>query len=113
MYSLSHIRRRIEALERKFAVELAIVKLRPLADEYCDQWTELVDEKLPPPDPHRLIKRLVNAGIRLDNFPAVRKYLDNCRRDHDLPHPNQILRALLPMAAARCLVPRPLQTVSY
>ena len=47
--SLSRIRNRIEALERKFAVPLAVVRLRPLAEKVCDEWAaaKAADAPLP------------------------------------------------------------------
>ena len=36
--TISQLRRRIDALKRKFARELAIVKLRPIAESVADDW---------------------------------------------------------------------------
>ena len=47
--TISQIRRRIDALKRKFARELAIVKLRLIAESVADQWT--ISEF--PPEPVR------------------------------------------------------------
>ncbi len=41
MHSLSHIRR-IETLKRRFAPELAVIHLRRLSQEFCDDWDEAV-----------------------------------------------------------------------
>ena len=43
--TLSEIRRRIDALKRKFARELAIIKLRRIAEAVADDW----DPAEPPP----------------------------------------------------------------
>ena len=46
----SHLRRRVDALKRKLAVPLAVVQLRPRAEEYCDQWaTAVMSGEVPPP----------------------------------------------------------------
>ena len=42
MYTLSQIRSGINALRRKYAKELAIYRLRQLAEELCDQWAAAV-----------------------------------------------------------------------
>ena len=36
-YSLDHIRRRIEALKRRFAVEPAFVRHRRMSREFCEE----------------------------------------------------------------------------
>ena len=35
--SLARIRNRIEALQRRYALPLAVMRLRPLAIQFCDQ----------------------------------------------------------------------------
>ena len=55
--TLSEIRRRIDALKRKFARELAIIKLRRIAEAVADDWTPS-----DPPNPQHVIRRFVKAG---------------------------------------------------
>ena len=114
MYSLSYLRRQVNALMRKFAVQLAVAKLRPVADEYCDQWEELVAGDQLPPDPHRLFQKILpRETFRRQYFPAIYNYLDRCRLDRHLPHPNKILSRLVPKAAGLGLVPSPCQPLAY
>ena len=114
MYSLSQLRRQVDSLMRKYAVELAEFKLRPFANEYCDQWEELVAEDKLPPDPRRLFKKLPGQDFLRRYFPAVNNYLEDCRQARRLPHPNEILRFLIPKAIDRGLIPkRPAPTVPY
>ncbi len=48
--SLYQLRRRVNALYRKLAPELAVVRLRSLAEDYCDEWAVAVaDGQEPPP----------------------------------------------------------------
>lgn len=48
--SLYRLRRRVDALCRKLAPELDVVRLRRLAEDYCDEWAVAVaDGKEPPP----------------------------------------------------------------
>ena len=46
--TISQIRRRIDALKRKFAPELAIIKLRRIAEAVADEW-----DPSEPPEPRR------------------------------------------------------------
>ena len=56
--TISQIRRRIDALKRRFARELAIIKLRRIAEAVSDQW----DPDLPP-EPADVIQRVADAGF--------------------------------------------------
>ena len=109
--TFSQLRREVDSLMRKYATELAVHRLRPVADEYCDQWQELIAEKKLPPNPQRLFKKLPGKDFLRQRFPAVNNYLDDCRQKRRLPHPNEILRLLIPKAAG--LVPRELFPVTY
>ena len=112
--TLSQLRRQVDSLLRKYAVELAEYRLRPFANEYCDHWEKLVAENQPPPGPSRLFGKLPGQDSLRRFFPAVNNYLDDCRVRRCLPHPNEILRYLLPQAASRGLIPkRPARSVSY
>ena len=68
--TLSEIRRRIDALKRRVARELAIIKLRRVAEAVADDWTP--DD---PPEPSDVIQRFVKAGCRLPTFANLSRYL--------------------------------------
>ena len=91
--SISQLRRRVDALKRRFALELAIIKLRRIAQDISDNW--IPSE---PTDPARVIDRIVKAGFRLDTFVRLRRYLDDIQREGAVPNPNIIVRKLLPWA---------------
>ena len=91
--TISQLRRRIDALKRKFARELAIIKLRRIANAVADDWTP--DQ---PPEPSDVIQRVVKAGFRLNTFARLRGYLDDARRKGEVPYPNTIVLNLLPWA---------------
>ena len=61
--TLSEIRRAIDALKRRFATELAIIKTRRIAEAVSNDWDP--DQ---PPEPHDVIQRFVKAGCRLPTF---------------------------------------------
>ncbi len=50
MNQLSHIRSRINALRRKMALEISVVRVEPVADEFCFQWERASAERKPAPD---------------------------------------------------------------
>ena len=91
--TISEIRRRVNALMRKFAPELAIIKLRRLAQAVSNDWDP--DQ---PPEPHDVIQRVAKAGFRLSTFMRLRRYLDDTIRQGDVPEPECIVLDLLPWA---------------
>ena len=91
--TISQLRRRIDALKRKFARELAIIKLRRIAESVADAW-----DPDHPPEPADVIQRVVKAGFRLPTFTRLSRYLKDTRRQGDVPYPNTIVLELLPWA---------------
>ena len=96
MYGLSGLRRRVDALLRKYAKEVAVVRLRPLTQEFSTQWTIAIADRQPPPDTHPFILRVADAGFRLTTFMSVHKYLEKCRSENTLPQSDKMVQALLP-----------------
>ena len=93
MTTLSSLRRRVDALRRKLAVPLAILRLRRLAAEHSLECTVAhADLEI-----HPFILRVVDAGFRLTTFMAVHKYLESCRSQNTLPDSEELLRALFPL----------------
>lgn len=88
--TISQIRRRIDALKRKFARELAITKLRRIAEAVADDWNP--DQ---PPEPADVIQRIVQAGFRLPTFTNLSRYLKDTQRQGDVPDPEEIVLSLL------------------
>ena len=92
--TISQIRRRVDALKHRFAPELAIVKLRRIAEAVADHWTP--DQ---PPEPADVIERIAKAGFRLPTFANLARYLNDNRRQGDVPDPGAIVLNLLPWAS--------------
>ena len=92
--TISQIRRRINALKRRFAPELAIIRLRRIAESVSDDWDP--DQ---PPEAADVIARVAKAGFRLPTFMRLRRYLDDTRRQSDVPEPESIVLKLLPWPA--------------
>ena len=96
MNGLSGLRRRVDALLRKYAREVAVVRLRRLTNEYSLQWTVAIADRQPPPDTHPFILRVADAGFRLTTFMSVHKYLERCRSQNTVPDSTKMAQALLP-----------------
>ena len=96
MTGLSGLRRRVDALLRKYAKEVAVVRLRQLTEEFSLQWTVAIADHQPPPDTHPFILRVADAGFRLTTFMSVHKYLERCRSQNTLPDSTKMVQALLP-----------------
>ena len=104
---MNDLRRRVNALRRKMARKLAVVRLRRLADEFSLQWAAAIADRRPALESHPFVRRLVDdAGFRLPTFMALHKYLDHCRRQDAIPRPVEIVRSLLPWYPAHT-APRP------
>ena len=98
MYTLSQIRSGINALRRKYAREIAIYRLRQLAEELCDQWAVAVADKQPAPEPHTLIRRVNRGRFNCYDSMGLHHYLQRCRRENRCPQPKDFVRSLLPWA---------------
>ena len=96
MDTLSTLRARVRALQRKFARELAALRLRRLAEEHCLQSSAARADRQPPPESHAFIRRVAAAGFRLTTYMAVQKYLERCRANNSLPDREDLLQALIP-----------------
>ena len=101
---MKELRRRVDALRRKMAVPLAVVRLCPVAEEMCQQWEEAAAQNKPAPEPLRFIRKVRETGLRLPTFMALHRYIDNCREKNRIPQPYEIIRALLPWNATRHLI---------
>ncbi len=96
--SLSQIRNAVDALCRKYAIPLAIYRLRPLAEEFSQEWSVAEADRKPAPESHPFIRKIALAGFSLPTFMELHKYLERCRRNNTRPDVNGIIRCLLPQA---------------
>ena len=102
--SLSQLRSQVNAIKRKLVRELRVVRARRAVEDYCDLWKDLVARKMLPPDPFRLLRNLFKHTRQPGDFVAADGYLNQCRERRHLPHPDAILRRLLPREAALGLI---------
>ena len=112
--TLSQLKAQVEALCRKYATELEALRLGRVAVEFCDEMSEaLLKPRSGPPREHMdwtqaLFRKMSDRGFRPRRLPAVEGYLKRCLNElRAFPQSSEVLRALLPRAAARGLVPRP------
>ena len=90
---LGQINSEIRRLQRKLARPLAQVAIQRMSQELCDEWSCALFEKEPLPDAQPFIQRIVKAGFRLSTFASVRRYLDECRNNGEVPLLKPLLRA--------------------
>ena len=103
MYSLSYLTRQVEALRRRLKPVLAILKLRNLAMEFCDEFDQAVLSEEPgqrdlasmcimfPP-------RVGQAGFRLDTFQDLMSYFTRCINGNSYPQLCEVVFTLIPWA---------------
>ena len=103
--SLAQLQREVNAIKRKLVHELRVVRARRVAEDYCGLWADLVSRKKLPPDPFRLLKKLLQHTRSPGDFAAADSYLNRCREQRHLPHPDGILFRLLPREANLGLTP--------
>ena len=113
MTTFAQLRSQVDALLRKYAKEIEVYRLGKVSAEFCD---EVADAQFNPKsgpvkEPFDwafvLFKRMAERGYRSRNLPAIQNYLKRCLHElRVVPQPREVLRALLPKAAARGLIPR-------
>ena len=104
--SLAQLQREVNAIKRHLVHELRVVRARRVVTRYCDLWADLVARKILPPSPARLAKNLIKHTGGNGHFLRARDYLNDCREQRHLPHPNAILSHLLPSETSMGLIPR-------
>ena len=95
---MNELRRRIDALRRNLALELAIVKLYRLAIDFIMKWNIAIANREPAPDPFTFPPLVGKTGIPLNSHMAAVKYLQKCRDERTEPEANKLLYRLLPCA---------------
>ena len=108
------IRRLVEALKQKYADELEVYRLRPIAQQFCDDMANAVTGKKRGRRrsldewAEIFFKRVRERGLNPQQGLAhLSSYLERCLDRRVLPRASEILRELLPRAARRGLIPRP------
>ena len=85
--TLTQIRNRIHALQRRFGLPLTIIRLRPYATQFCHQWATAQDRKEPLPETPVFIRKLADAGFHLTTFMYLHHRLKRHRENNTCPQP--------------------------
>ena len=88
---------RVRALQRKYAPQLAFIRLRKLAEDHVLECEKARGEHKPQPETHSFTRKIVKAGFRLRTFMALHKCIDRFREKDAIPEPRDILLALIPL----------------
>ena len=96
--SLTKIRTRLNTLRRKFAIPLAVMRLRRLASDHSCQCAAALAHRRPQPQPHRFITQLSRHGLHLPAMISLHRYLERCQDHQTPPDPHEIARRLFPWA---------------
>ena len=96
--TLAQIRNQIHSMQRKFAKELAVYRLRQLAEDIADDWTVATAEKEQLPQPHQVVQRVARQGHLLKTYMNLNQYVQRCLDQGKCLDAPQIVLALLPWA---------------
>ncbi len=97
MTEINALWRRVRALQRKLARELAEYRLGLICDDLCERWFAAWSDHKPLPAIRPFISRVMDAGYRLLPLGAANNYLHDCLRKGDAPDPQVLLNAILPL----------------
>ena len=103
MCTVSQLKRQLEALQRKYALELSVARLHRIAEEFSLEWTRAVGDRRDLPESHPFILRIARQGFRFNTFLNLYNYLENCRGNDDIPTCYGIVGALHPHLSAQRL----------
>ena len=110
--TIPQIRRLVDSLKQKYADELEVYRLQPVAQRFCDDMTNAVTgEKRGRPRSidewaDIFFRRVQERGLRLRGLAHLVSYLNRRLELRLLPQASELLRELLPRAARRGLIPR-------
>ncbi|MYC29251.1 MAG: hypothetical protein F4X65_04070 [Chloroflexi bacterium] len=99
--TLSQIRNQVHSLQRQFAKDLAVFRLRQLAEEIADDWETSMAEKEELPQPHQVVQRVAAQGHILKTYMNLNLYVRRCLDQGKCLIPQQMVLALLPWARNR------------
>ncbi|MYC37053.1 MAG: hypothetical protein F4X66_09100 [Chloroflexi bacterium] len=113
--TIPQIRRLVDSLMHKYADEVEAYRLMPVAQQFCEDLARAVTGKKPG-RPRSIgewtrifLRRAQERRLQLQSLDYLNDYLDRCLDLRVLPQANELLRALLPRAARRGIIPRALE----
>ena len=94
--TLSQIKREVNALKRKYAKALAVVRLRRLAQEFCDEWDANRVEGKPAMQAIDSGQWFIKRGYRPRSLNRLFDYIRRCAEAKEAPKAYDIVKALIP-----------------
>ena len=94
--TLSQIRREVNALKRKYAKALAVVRLRRLAQEFCEDWEANGKDDKPVTNSIAWGQWFIKRGYRPRSFNGLFDCIRRCTDEKEAPLPVEIVKALIP-----------------
>ena len=94
--TLSQIKREVNALKRKYAKALAVVRLRRLAQEFCDEWDANRVEGKPAMQAIDSGQWFIKRGYRPRSLNRLFDYIRRCTEAKEAPKAYDILRPSSP-----------------
>ena len=102
--SIARLRNQLEALERKLALPLAVIRAKRVAQDICDHWAKAQADQKPLPTPFEVVQMAREAGIRYASFMDLNLYIQRCLKEKRSPEPEGFLHSVLPRASANGMV---------
>ena len=98
--TLTQIRARLNHLKRKYALPLAILRLRIQAEKLALEWNIAQAGRQPLPTPHTLVSQIAAASrLPLPTWSALHLHLERHQTQNTAPNPHDIVHHLLPQTA--------------
>ena len=94
--TLYQLRRSFESLKARYAHVIAAAHLQPVVDQITELWNIALANKQPKPDPLSCVRKVADAGFRLNTFTALHVYLEDCSYYGDFPDVREIVQRLFP-----------------
>ena len=89
---------KLKSLEKRMALERAEQQVTHEIGQFLLRWEVAQDFEQSLPDPHELIKTLLDEGFYLRSQAAAFSYLWECRREKKVPGQKRLIQILLPWA---------------
>ena len=98
--TLSQIRTRLTHLKRKYALPLAILRLRIQAEKLALEWNIAQANRRPLPPPNALVTQIARASrLPRPDRTALLHHFERLQQEKTTPSPLDIVHILLPQAA--------------
>ncbi len=94
--TLSQIKREVNALKRKYAKAIAVVRLKRLAMEFCDEWEANQREGKPPMQDIEASQWFIKRGHKPRSLSRLFDCIRRCTGKKETPLAIDVVKALIP-----------------